>query len=92
MKTLLKWLGIIFAVLVGLIVILVAAVFIMSNTRLNKVYSIQVESVAVPSDPESIEYGRHVATIRACIDCHGPDLGGRTMLDDPMIGQIYTAT
>jgi len=92
MRTVLKWLGIIIAILIGLILFLVAFVFISTNMRMNKDYSlIQVESVPVPTDAASIEYGKHVATIRDCINCHGPDLAGSVLLEDPMVGIIYSA-
>jgi len=91
MKKLLKWIGIILAILAGLLAILIASVYLLTNSRLNKPYPIQVESVEVPADAASIEYGKHVATIRACIDCHDPDLGGKLLIGDPMVGAIYTS-
>lgn len=91
MRKVLKWVGIFVAVLVGLVLLLLAYVYFSIDIRMNKQYSVQVESVVVPTDAASIEYGKHVATIRDCVNCHGEDLGGRVLVDDPMVGQIYTA-
>jgi mono/diheme cytochrome c family protein len=91
MKKLFKWIGIILASLVALVLVLVAFVLIDSNSRMNKVYNIQAETVVVPTDAASIEYGKHVATIHGCVDCHAPDLGGRLFIKDPMVGEIYSA-
>lgn len=91
MRKFLKWVGIGIAVLVGLVLLLLAYVYIASELRMNRDYAIQVESLAVPNDAASIEHGRHIATIRACIDCHGEDLGGKVLLEDPLIGTIHTA-
>ena len=90
MKKLLKWLGIIVAIIIGLLVVLVASIYILTNIRLNKSYTIQVESVEVPTDAASIEYGKHVAPISDCLNCHGPDLGGKVLIEDPMVGTIYS--
>lgn len=50
-----------------------------------------------PSDEElakiamdrAVERGRHLLTARyACLECHGSDLGGGTMVDDPAMGRL----
>lgn len=91
MKKVFKWIGIILLSLVLVAVIAVGAVYFLVEARLNKAYSIQVESVAIPTDPASIAYGKHVATIRACLDCHGENLGGKIFIEDPMVGRLVTA-
>jgi hypothetical protein len=45
--------------------------FIATNIRLNKTPH-PGGNVPVPTDAASIEHGKHVATIRDCINCHGP--------------------
>ncbi|MBX3270557.1 MAG: c-type cytochrome [Sandaracinaceae bacterium] len=38
----------------------------------------------------AVARGRHLVEARyACIECHGDDFGGGTMIDDPMIGSLY---
>lgn len=46
---------------------------------------------AFVSDEALVAAGERLATIRGCNDCHGADLGGRVMIDDPLLGRIVTA-
>jgi mono/diheme cytochrome c family protein len=90
MRNIFKWLGIVLGSLVGLILLVVLGLYAITSIRLNKTYSVQAETIAIPSDPESIELGKHVAVIRMCTECHGSDLSGRVFLDEPVIGRIST--
>jgi len=90
MKRVLKWVGIVLAVLVGLLV--VAAVFlnIMGGSRLNKTHDILAESIAIPDDAVALARGEHLVNV-GCKSCHGPNLGGQPLLADPAIGLVYAA-
>lgn len=86
MKKVLKWVGI---VLGGLILLVVGTVYISSEVRLNRTYKIKKARLTVPADDLSIERGRHLVTaVAKCVDCHGEDLGGHVILDEPVIGTI----
>ena len=88
----LKWVGIGIGSLVGLVVIFVLVSQVLASFRLNKVYTIEVETVTVPSDADSVERGRYLATaVSTCTGCHTANLGGEFFFDDPAIGQIYSA-
>ncbi len=87
MRKFFKRLGIILGSLVGLILV---GLYISTNVRLNKTYTVQAVTITIPSDPASIERGQHVAVIRMCTECNGANLAGRIFLDDPVIGQIAT--
>jgi len=89
MKTILKWIGILLGLLVGILVLTAAAVFLITNARINKTYDLALEEIAVPTSAEAIAEGEHIATIRACNGCHGPDMGGSTFIKDPAIGYYY---
>jgi cytochrome c553 len=91
MKKVLKWLGIIIGTLVGVLVLAVATVYAISGVRFNRTYAVQVEPVEIPTDPESIAYGEHLASIRGCKGCHGEDLSGQIEFQDPMVGTIANA-
>lgn len=91
MKKILKWIGIVLGVIAGIILLAIAAVFLLSNARINKTYDVPAQPITVPGDAETLAYGEHVATIRACNGCHGPDLGGETMIEHPMLGNYYAA-
>lgn len=87
-----RWIGIAIAGLAALLVVAVAAVYVISSTRLNKTYSFPEEPIAIPTDAASIERGRHLATsIGQCVDCHGDNLAGREFLNAPGIGRFNSA-
>ena len=76
MRKVLKWIGIVFAVFLGLIVLAVAGMYFSSEARLNRVYTIPLDNVSVPSDADSIAYGKHIFQFRGCEACHGEQLQG----------------
>jgi mono/diheme cytochrome c family protein len=88
----LRWIGIGVLGLAGLLLVALIAIYISSNIRLNKVYQIAAEPIAIPSDAASIERGRHLATsIGQCVDCHGDNLAGRVFLNAPGIVRASSA-
>ena len=42
----------------------------------------------MPTDSAAIAFGKHVALIKGCGDCHGSDFGGNIVIDDPALGLI----
>lgn len=73
---------------------LVAAVvlYILGGSRLNRRHQVAAESIAIPVDEAAIARGRHLAeAITLCTACHGEDLGGQPLLDEPMIATIYAS-
>lgn len=76
-------------VVVGLAAAGIGAIYLLSQQRLDRRYSVAVESIAIPSDEAAIERGAHIAKIRGCRECHGDDLGGATVVEDPKAGLIY---
>lgn len=89
MKKFLKITGLILVVLIALIAVAGTVVYFKSNGRMTRLYAIKPETVAVSSDPEIIARGRHLATSRGCIDCHGTDFGGAKVVDDPAMGKLH---
>jgi len=75
MKKALKWIGIILGSLVGLIVVVAAALYLMGDARLNKTYDFPPENIVIPTDAASIEFGKHRAEI-LCQGCHTDNLSG----------------
>lgn len=88
MRRILKWIGLITAGLVIILVIAIPALYIFANSRLYNV-EVNVRPVQVSGDPVAIARGEHlVRSISACSDCHGENLEGKIFLEDPMIGYV----
>ena len=47
MKKVLKWIGIVIVGLIGLLIVALVLVFVVSNSRMNKTYDVQSESVTL---------------------------------------------
>jgi len=91
MRKVLKWLGIILATLVGVVVIVALAGYILSEQRINRSYALNDESLTLPADAASLAEGQRLVSLRGCVDCHTADFGGATFIDDPMLGTIAAA-
>ena len=90
MKRVLKWVGIVVGGLVGLLVVLIVVLVVLGTTlRLNKTYDIQVDAIPIPTDAESVARGRHIVeSYGLCVECHGDDLGGDILEEDPVFGKL----
>ena len=81
MKRTLKLIGKIVAGLVGLLVLAFAVLYVIGTIKWNKLhgkYDVPVETIAIPTDRDSIARGEHVAAIHMCQHCHTDNLGGQT--------------
>jgi mono/diheme cytochrome c family protein len=48
--------------------------------------------LVIPGDSATIARGAHVGqSFGGCVECHGENLAGRMVLDDPAIGRVYGA-
>lgn len=72
--------------LIALLAIVATYVALSSQRRLDRDYGIST-ALKTP-DPALIEEGRHLSYSRGCADCHGDDLGGKTLLDEMPFGRI----
>jgi len=89
MKNILKWTGIVFGGLIGLALVAGLALYPSGMEKLTRSYpDIPVGTVNIPTDPDAVARGRHIATIWACTKCHGEDLSGTLITNDPIEGTI----
>jgi mono/diheme cytochrome c family protein len=66
-----------------------AAVYFLSDARLNQKVAAPNDPVAVPTDITSAQRGQHLASaVATCTDCHGPNLAGKVLVDDPSMGRF----
>jgi mono/diheme cytochrome c family protein len=88
MKKVLKWIGIILGGILTLIVVAVAALYLIGNSRIANA-QVEPRRLTVSVEEASLERGEHlVRYVAACISCHGQDLGGDIFLEDPMMGSM----
>jgi mono/diheme cytochrome c family protein len=89
MKRVFKYLGYVLGAVVFLLVVAAAAVYALSARKLGRSYSVAVKPVTIPTDASAVQRGRHIAETRGCVDCHGKDLGGAKVVDDPAVGLMW---
>lgn len=90
MQKFLKWVGIVFAALIGLILIALAVIYFKTESRFKKTYRTPNAVVTIPTDAESIALGRRIFQYRGCEACHGEKLEGKVYLDDPAVGLVVS--
>jgi mono/diheme cytochrome c family protein len=89
-RSVLRWFGITLAGLLALIILAVIAAFGWATYKLNRVYEVPPRAIATSYDVGAIDRGEHlVRAIAGCTGCHGDDMGGMVLLDDPMIMTLY---
>ncbi|GAB4581519.1 MAG: hypothetical protein Fur0022_42670 [Anaerolineales bacterium] len=91
LRKIFRFIGVLFAILAGLIVLLAGYVYFRSGAILNQTYTTPpLSTITIPyGDPAAIERGRYLtAVVSACLDCHGQDFGGKVFVDDPVLGRI----
>ena len=92
MKRALKWLVYGLAGLMGLVIISVCAIYGVSEIRFRKQYVLAPPPLAIPTDSASVARGEHLAnTVAFCVDCHGENLAGNTVVDQPILGRVFAA-
>ena len=89
----LRWTFIGVGSLVALALIFYLVVYLQTQSRIDKVYEVKLQTLTIPNDSLSASLGRHVAEIRGCIGCHGADLSGGVAFfsDSTPIARLYSA-
>lgn len=91
MKKFFKWTGIVLGGLMVLTFLLGLILYPIGMKKITKTYpNITVKLVNIPTDADAIARGGHVSVIWACTKCHGEDLSGKLLTNDPIDGAIPT--
>ena len=89
MKKFIKWTSIVLGGLVVLFALAGLVLYVTGMKNLNQTYpNIAVENVNIPTDADAVTRGKHIATIWACTRCHGADLSGTVITNDPLAGMV----
>lgn len=88
MRTVLKWIGILLGGLLALVVVALIAIYLITEERLNKVYDIAPESVPISQEALTEDHKFPEVAVTFCRECHGQNLAGQVLEDDPMVGRL----
>jgi mono/diheme cytochrome c family protein len=84
MRRVLRWLVALLVAAILLAALAAGVVYALSELRLQRRFAVAVPPITIPTDPASIERGRHFATALAkCADCHGENMAGQVFIDAP---------
>jgi mono/diheme cytochrome c family protein len=90
MKKIMKWIGIVLGGLIGLLVRLVAVLYLIGGSKQHKTWKIEPEALVIPSDAGSLARGDHlVHSVAICVGCHGDNLAGKVLINQPIFAVIY---
>lgn len=84
----LKWLGVLVAVVFCIALVAVAYVYIASDRILDRTYDVPTVSFTVPDDSQSVVSGQRLSAIRGCTGCHGRNAEGQVFIDEPLIARV----
>ncbi len=89
MKRIIRWFAYVVVTLVVLLGAALGYVYAASSSKAGKKYAVPAVHLNIPSDSASLARGEHlVVAISKCVECHGDDLGGKVLFDDPSLGLI----
>jgi cytochrome c553 len=92
MRKIMKWIGIVLGSLIGLAFLAGVVLYPIGLEKLTRSYSdIPIETVDIPTGPAAAARGRHIAIVWECTKCHGEDLSGKLVSNDPIMGTIPAA-
>ncbi len=86
--------GTVLGALLVLLLLALAGIYGFSQPSFNRPYVVDPAPLAGGSSgtPEEMAArGEHIVTTRGCMDCHGVDLAGKVIADDPVVGTIWGA-
>lgn len=75
----------------ALVVLLLGGIYGFSEPQLNRSYEIDPAPLdrSLAAEEDLIARGRHIIRTRGCMDCHGDDLAGKAMIEDPMVATLW---
>ena len=89
MKKFLKWLGIVVASVVAIVISATIYVYFASELEFARQYQVaETLSVSLPTDAAEIEEGHRLAQITGCTHCHGANLATPSTIDIPGIARF----
>lgn len=90
LKTFLRWTAYAIGALLAIALLATGSIYAFTSYQLERAAEVPApEGLAHAPSDSLIERGRHVAgPLGKCGECHGPDLGGQVVVDDPAFGYV----
>lgn len=88
LRTAAKWIFRLAASAVVLVLVAAGAVYAVTASRMAADFEVPAHAIAVSMDSATLARGKHLASIKGCVECHGAGLGGNIVLDEPAIGRM----
>ena len=88
MRVFLRWTGRILGGLLLLLLLAAGVVWALSARILTAPGDVEGATFAIPDDSASIAEGERLALIRGCPGCHGDNLAGQVLVDQPVLGRL----
>ena len=88
-RSIFRWSAYVFGSLLLLLVAAVVSINASFKSKTNQSYDTgAVATWEIDRSSEAVQEGGRLVTFRGCIDCHGKNLGGKIMINDPAIGTV----
>ncbi len=89
MTKIMKWTALVLGGLIGLAFVAGLVLYVSGTEKIARSFPIiPVEAVPIPTDPAAVARGRHIAIVWGCTKCHGENLSGMLLADDPFLGTL----
>jgi len=90
MRTVLKWLGVAMATVIVLLVLVLGWASMKFSAKAGRTYEYPLVPFSKQVGKGNVQRGKYLVTVRmTCIECHGEDLAGGTVIDDPVAGHVH---
>ncbi len=93
LKKTLKWIGIVFGSLVGIVLIIGGGLYYQGSKNIDQVFAVADNRLLmeIPADSAAVAEGRRLVVSRGCTECHGADLSGKLMINSPAMATLAPA-
>lgn len=90
-RKILKIIGMVVGSIIILLLAYLTKAYISTVHRGSNRYDVTLQALEIPHDSASLALGARLVKAKACVECHGENLAGKILIDDPGMGLLPTA-
>jgi cytochrome c553 len=90
MRTVLKWLGILLGGLLVIFLGAIVSIYFITERQINETYEFTATGIKIQEQADLGDRNYPRVVVDLCRDCHGNDLAGQVMDDDPLLGRLVS--